>query len=112
MDPRISPIKPHQGFRQIQRQSQRRYVPKANGQPARYIPPPELRQPIYYQNGTTDSPFTYSRRFEDLSASVKQQQKEREFSFSHIDNSYQVCLGYLFCRNILFLLFFTYYFST
>ncbi|KAM3174217.1 hypothetical protein ACTXT7_010969 [Hymenolepis weldensis] len=82
-------LRPKKCFRQIQRQSQRRYLPKANGQPARYIPPPELRQAMYCQNGTTDSPFTYSRRFEDLSASVKQQQQEREFSFSHIDNSYQ-----------------------
>ncbi|VDN96902.1 unnamed protein product [Rodentolepis nana] len=85
MDPRISPIKPHQGFRQLQRQSQRRYNPRANGHPVRYIPPSDLRQSIYGQSEATESRrYDYSRTF------VEQDHHERVTPSSHISNNYQM----------------------
>ncbi|KAM7533179.1 hypothetical protein Aperf_G00000119670 [Anoplocephala perfoliata] len=80
MDPRVSPPKPHRGLRQQQRRSQRRYIPRELGQQVRYIPPPDLRQPIYSQDGMREYPYSYSHRSEDFSGSNKQEQQEREFT--------------------------------
>ena len=85
VDPRIAPPKPHRDFRQSQRRSQRRYMPKTSGQPnhIRYIPPPDLRQPVISQSGVAvRSRSPHSRRSDERSASFRREE-DRNISYSH-----------------------------